>query len=148
MKGRDLRPCKTGPSTSSGQVCATPPRQRRTGTKHRTANLKPNLIVSRGANGFFTCPEAKHQFCRQSRNNPTAFPRISLTTPFSRPRGRSRKDEPNVGAGRLERRVRLAGRETMPGIHGFCSIFPFGAIREVPLLRRVNVGFGRWQTPS
>jgi len=55
---------------------------------------------------------------------------------------------PNVGAGRLERRVRLVGRETMPGNHGFCSFFPFGAIREVPLLRRVNVGFGRWQTPS
>ena len=55
---------------------------------------------------------------------------------------------PNIHAGRLERRVRRVVRETMPGIHGFCSFFPFGAIREVPLLRRVNVGFGRWQTPS
>ena len=42
---------------------------------------------------------------------------------------------PNVDAGRLERRVRRMGRETMPGIHGFCSLFPFGAIRGVPLLR-------------
>ena len=55
---------------------------------------------------------------------------------------------PNVHAGWLERRVRRVGRETMPGIHGFCSFFPFGAIREVPLLRRVNLGFGRWQAPS
>ena len=47
-------------------ACATPTRQRRTGTKHRTANLKPNLIVPRGANEFFSCPAAKHQFCRQS----------------------------------------------------------------------------------
>ncbi len=42
---------------------------------------------------------------------------------------------PNVGAGRLERRVRLVDREIMPGIHGFCSFSPFGAIRGVPLLR-------------
>jgi len=42
---------------------------------------------------------------------------------------------PNVGAGRLERRVRRVGREAMPDIHGFCSFFPFGAIRGVPLLR-------------
>ena len=70
---------KAGTCGHAKPACATPPRQRRTGTKHRTANLKPNLIVSRGANGFFTCPAAKHQFCRQSRNNPTAFPRISLT---------------------------------------------------------------------
>ncbi|MCX7112740.1 MAG: hypothetical protein NTX45_21975 [Proteobacteria bacterium] len=42
---------------------------------------------------------------------------------------------PNVHAGRLERRVRLVGRDTMPDIHGFCSFFPFGAIRGVPLLR-------------
>ena len=41
---------------------------------------------------------------------------------------------PNVHAGRLERRVRRVGRETMPGIHGFCSLFSFGAIRGVPLL--------------
>ena len=36
---------------------------------------------------------------------------------------------PNDHAGRLERRVRLVGSETMPGIHGFCSFFSFGAIR-------------------
>ena len=42
---------------------------------------------------------------------------------------------PNVHAGRLERRVRPVGKETMPGIHGFCSFYPFGAIRGVPLLR-------------
>jgi len=42
---------------------------------------------------------------------------------------------PNVHAGRLERRVRRVDNETMPGIHGFCSLFPFGAIRGVPLLR-------------
>ena len=41
----------------------------------------------------------------------------------------------NVHAGRLERRVRRVGKETLPGIHGFCSLFPFGAIRGVPLLR-------------
>ena len=41
----------------------------------------------------------------------------------------------NVHAGRLERRVRRVGREKMPGIHGFCSFSPFGAIRGVPLLR-------------
>jgi len=39
---------------------------------------------------------------------------------------------PNIGAGQQERRV---GRETMPGIHGFCSFYSFGAIRGVPLLR-------------
>jgi len=42
---------------------------------------------------------------------------------------------PNVDAGRLERRVRLVDRETMPGTHGFCSFFPFSAIRGTPLLR-------------
>ena len=36
---------------------------------------------------------------------------------------------PNVDAGRLERRVRRVGRDTMPWISGFCSLFPFGAIR-------------------
>jgi len=36
---------------------------------------------------------------------------------------------PNDDSGRLERRVRRVGRETMPGIHGFCSFFTFGAIR-------------------
>ncbi len=41
---------------------------------------------------------------------------------------------PNVHAGRLERRVRLVGGETMPGIHGICSFYPFGAIRGVLLL--------------
>ena len=35
---------------------------------------------------------------------------------------------PNVDAGRLERRVRLVSNETMPGVHGFCSFSPFGAI--------------------
>gem|GEM_PF-5634376 len=35
----------------------------------------------------------------------------------------------NVGAGRLERRVRREGRETMPGVHGFCSFYPFVTIR-------------------
>ena len=33
---------------------------------------------------------------------------------------------PNVHADRLERRVRRVGRETIPGIHGFCSFFTFG----------------------
>ena len=36
---------------------------------------------------------------------------------------------PNVFAGRLERWVRRVGRQTMPDIHGFCSFYPFGAIR-------------------
>ena len=31
---------------------------------------------------------------------------------------------PNVDAGRLERRVRQVGRETMPGLFGFCFL-PF-----------------------
>jgi len=35
---------------------------------------------------------------------------------------------PNVDAGRLERRVRRVGNETMPGLHGCCSIYSFGAI--------------------
>ena len=42
---------------------------------------------------------------------------------------------PNVHAGRLERRVRRVGRETMPVIHRFCSLFPFGAICGAQLLR-------------
>ena len=42
---------------------------------------------------------------------------------------------PNVHAGRLERRVRLVDMETMSIIHELCSLFPFGAIRGVPLLR-------------
>ena len=41
----------------------------------------------------------------------------------------------NVHAGRLERRVRLAGKGTMPGIHEFCAFYPFGAISGVLLLR-------------
>ena len=32
----------------------------------------------------------------------------------------------------LERRL---GNETMPGFHGFCSFYPFGAIRGILLLR-------------
>jgi len=35
----------------------------------------------------------------------------------------------NVHAGRLERRVRLVGRETMPGVLGFCSL-PLLSIRR------------------
>ena len=31
--------------------------------------------------------------------------------------------------------VRRVGNETKPRIHGFCSFYPFGAIRGVPLLR-------------
>jgi len=46
---------------------------------------------------------------------------------------------PNVHAGRLERRVRRVGIETMPGIHGFCSLFPFGAICGKLLLRLTAV---------
>ena len=42
---------------------------------------------------------------------------------------------PNVDEGRLERRVRRVGRDKVLGIHGFCSFYPFGAIRGVPLLR-------------
>ena len=55
---------------------------------------------------------------------------------------------PNVGAGRLERRVRRVGRETMPGILGFslCLCNPFGAISGgAPLLRLTALllwGFG------
>ena len=44
----------------------------------------------------------------------------------------ARMNTPNVHAGR---RVGRVGRETMPGIRGFCSFYPFGAIRGVPLLR-------------
>ncbi len=56
-----------------------------------------------------------------------------------RPRSAARAEEArlntaNVHAGRLERRVRRVGRETMPKLHGFCSFFTFGAIRGVPLL--------------
>ncbi len=36
----------------------------------------------------------------------------------------------NVPAGRLERRVRRVGRETMLEIHRFCSFYSSGAIRE------------------
>ena len=43
--------------------------------------------------------------------------------------------KPNVHAGRLERRVRRVGRETMPSIRAFCSFYPFGAIHGVQLLR-------------
>ena len=46
-----------------------------------------------------------------------------------------RKMKPNVHAGRLERRVRRVGNETMPIIRGFCPFSSFGAIRGVPLLR-------------
>ncbi|MEI7870330.1 MAG: hypothetical protein WCI11_20820 [Candidatus Methylumidiphilus sp.] len=46
---------------------------------------------------------------------------------------------PNIDAGRLERRVRRVGRETMPSIYGFCSFYPFGAIRGVSLLHRVRL---------
>ena len=42
---------------------------------------------------------------------------------------------PNVGAGRLERRVRREGRATMPGLHGFCFLYTFGSICSKPLLR-------------
>jgi len=78
--------------------------------------------------------------CRPATARQTACSGMrGLTPPFSRPRGRSQKDEPNVHAGRLERRVRRVVRQTMPGIHGFCSYYPFAAIREVPLLRGVNV---------
>jgi|GEM_PF-871323 len=41
---------------------------------------------------------------------------------------------PNFHAGLLERRVRRVGKKTMPGFHGFCSFYPFGAILGVPLL--------------
>ena len=37
--------------------------------------------------------------------------------------------KPKRNAGAVECRVRLVGKETMPGVHGFCSLFPFGAIR-------------------
>ena len=62
-----------------------------------------------------------------------------LTPPFSRPRP-PRNPNPArqaMGAGRLERRVRLVGRETMPGLSAFtlCLCCPFGAIRGKPLLR-------------
>ena len=43
--------------------------------------------------------------------------------------------KPDVDAGQLERRVRRVGKETMPGIRGFCSFYPFGAISGVQLLR-------------
>ena len=46
----------------------------------------------------------------------------------------------SVHAGRLERRVRPVGRETTPGIHGFCSFYPFGSIRGVPLLSLAALG--------
>ena len=46
---------------------------------------------------------------------------------------------PNVHAGRLERRVRRVGNETMPGIHGFCSFIPFGAIRSGAAIARYRV---------
>ena len=38
-------------------------------------------------------------------------------------RKETRMNTPNVHAGRLERRVRRVGRETRPGVHGFCSFF-------------------------
>jgi len=38
---------------------------------------------------------------------------------------------PNVHAGRLERRVRRVGSETMPGIQGFCSL-PLFSMRRNP----------------
>ena len=50
-----------------------------------------------------------------------------LTTPFSRPRKGGQKNEPNVFAGRLERRVRLVGSEPMPGFPWLLlfAFFPF-----------------------
>jgi len=54
---------------------------------------------------------------------------------------------PNVHAGRLERRVRQVGRDTMPDINVFCSFYPFGAIRGVPLLRLTAL-LARSQAPA
>ncbi len=45
----------------------------------------------------------------------------------------------NVHAGRLERRVRLVGRETLLCVHGFCSFFPFGAIRGKAAIALYNL---------
>ena len=53
--------------------------------------------------------------------------------------GEAGLNTPSVHAGRLERQVWRVGRETMPGIHGFCSVYSFGAIRGVPLLRLTAV---------
>jgi len=58
--------------------------------------------------------------------------------------------KPNVHAGRLERRVRRVGRETMPGIHGFCSLPWFTAdcrLRSESALR-VNKGRNRSKPSS
>ncbi len=50
--------------------------------------------------------------------------------------------KPNVHAGRLERRVRRVVSVTIPGVHGFCSFYPFGAIRGKPLLRPTALFIG------
>ena len=52
---------------------------------------------------------------------------------------------PNVHAGRLERRVRPVDRDTVSGIHGFCSFYPFGAICGKQLLRLTAVYKGKRQ---
>ena len=47
----------------------------------------------------------------------------------------------SVLAGRLERRVRQMGRDTVSGILGFCSLFPFGAIRGGAAIAPYRVSF-------
>ena len=72
--------------------------------------------------------------------NPAARPDtlLLLLQRAQRPRSAARAEgarmnTPNVHAGRLERRVRRVGSETMPGIHRFCSL-PLFFIRRITSL--------------
>ena len=102
---------------------------------HRERQPKPKK--SRGANGCFPFQHSHGQI------TPWTLPPGALLLFLrraQRPRsaaraGGARMNTPNVHAGRLERRVRLVGGETMPGVHGFCSFCSSGTIRGVPLLR-------------
>ena len=125
---------------SSGATGAGRLAPRRVGTPggwnkptHRERQPKPKK--SRGANGCFPFQHS------HGKITPWTLPPGALLLflrraqrPRSAARARgTRKMNQDVDAGRLERRVRRVGKKTMPGFHGFCSFYPFGAIRGVPL---------------
>ena len=86
---------------------------------HVISKLSVYLIIPTVSEGMLS--SALHANDRRAVRYP--FPRRSVGT------------IKNVHAGRLERRVRRVCNETKPGIHGFYSFYPSGAISGVPLLR-------------
>jgi hypothetical protein len=58
--------------------------------------------------------------------NPAAL--RSLTTALRGAAEMTRRSAASLTPRPLERRVRRAGRETMPGFHGFCPFYPRGAM--------------------